>query len=289
MYIEVTGARLFFDVEGSKLVCDGPVMRERPTVLCLHGGPGLDHSFFRPGFSTLARVAQVIYLDQRGHGRSDRCTPDTWSLARWGDDVREFCDVLGIERPVVLGTSFGGYVAMAYAVRHPQHPAKLVLISTALRGTGNPIRRRRVLDAFERRGGVAAREAVREGFDARTPQAYEAFSRVCGPLYNNRPIDSDAAKRIIRNPTVLPHFEGAGAEGVVFDLSAELWRLRCPTLVVAGDDDPMTPPSELKEIVKALPRGVARLERISGAGHGIYRDQPERLLQLVSAFVASSV
>src|SRR5262249_37430691 len=127
MFVRVGDVRLFFDVEGPKLVPEGPLMRERPTLLCLHGGPGLDHSAHRPAFSALSTIAQVIYLDQRGHGRSDRSVPEQWNLAQWADDVRGFCEVLGLERPIVMGTSFGGYVAMKYATRYPEHPAKLIL------------------------------------------------------------------------------------------------------------------------------------------------------------------
>ena len=70
MHTVVNGVRLFFDVEGAGLVPDGPALRERPTLLLLHGGPGLDHSVYKPAFSTLADVAQVVFLDHRGNGRS---------------------------------------------------------------------------------------------------------------------------------------------------------------------------------------------------------------------------
>src|SRR6059036_1567350 len=128
MRIAIGDVRLFFEVEGEKFTVDGPVMREKPTLLLLHGGPGFDHSLYKPGYSELADVAQVIYLDHRGNGRSDAGPKESWTLAQWGDDVRAFCDALGIVKPIVLGVSFGGMVAMAYAARHPSHPAKLVLI-----------------------------------------------------------------------------------------------------------------------------------------------------------------
>src|SRR5260370_12938559 len=70
MHVSVNGVRLFFDVEGAKLVPDGPVMREKPTLLMLHGGPGSDHSIYRPAYSALADVAQIVYLDHRGNRRS---------------------------------------------------------------------------------------------------------------------------------------------------------------------------------------------------------------------------
>jgi len=75
----------------------------------LHGGPGFDHASFKPDFSHVAEIAQVVYLDHRGNGRSDRGDPAKWKLAQWGDDVRAFCEALEIERPIVLGVSFGGW------------------------------------------------------------------------------------------------------------------------------------------------------------------------------------
>ena len=66
MHVLVNGVRLFFDIEGAKLVPDGPVMREKPTLLLLHGGPGFDHSIYKPAYSALADIAQIIYLDHRG-------------------------------------------------------------------------------------------------------------------------------------------------------------------------------------------------------------------------------
>jgi pimeloyl-ACP methyl ester carboxylesterase len=71
MHIRVNGVRLFFDVEGTGLVPDGPVMREKPTLLLLHGGPGFDHSIYKPAYSALADITQIIYLDHRGNGRSE--------------------------------------------------------------------------------------------------------------------------------------------------------------------------------------------------------------------------
>jgi pimeloyl-ACP methyl ester carboxylesterase len=73
MHVSIGDVRLFVDVSGPALVPDGGAMRERPTVVMLHGGPGIDHSPFKqPIFSPLTEIAQVIYYDQRGHGRSDR-------------------------------------------------------------------------------------------------------------------------------------------------------------------------------------------------------------------------
>jgi proline iminopeptidase len=277
--VRVGDVSLFFDVEGAGLVPDGPRMRERPTLLLLHGGPGFDHSSFKPLFSRLADVAQVVYLDHRGNGRSDRGTSERWNLAQWGDDVRAFCEALGIERPVVLGQSFGGMVAMSYAVRHPDHPARLVLSSTTAR-----TRMDRVLDAFERLGGAEAREAARRYWDEPGAKTLPDYARLCFPLYSRTTLDPDANARTLWNFDVM--FQFIGGEDRSFDLLPELGRVRCPTLVLSGEWDPITPPDDAEDIARALPPGLGRLERFPDCGHGVFRDRPDQALALLREFIA---
>ena len=155
MFIEVNGAKLFFDVEGAGLIPDGPRMKTKPTLVLLHGGPGFDHTMYKPAFSVLADIVQILYFDHRGNGRSTGGSPETWNLTQWGDDVKGLCDALGIEKPIVYGGSFGGFVAQAYATRHPDHPAKLVLASTAAR-----VDFQTIFAAFERIGGQHARSVA---------------------------------------------------------------------------------------------------------------------------------
>src|SRR6185295_12783554 len=124
MRVLVDGVRLFFDVDGAKLVPDGPWMRERPTVILLHPGPGFDHGLFKVQIGPwLAAGTQVVYLDMRGAGRSDAGPPEEHRLERWADDVHGLCEALRIERPVVLGIGFGSLVALQYAIRYPSQPA----------------------------------------------------------------------------------------------------------------------------------------------------------------------
>jgi pimeloyl-ACP methyl ester carboxylesterase len=125
------GVRLFVDIEGAGLVPQGASMREKPTPVLLHGGPGYDHSGFKPAFSRLADVAQIVYFDHRGHGRSDRRPPSEWTLDTFADDVVRLCDALGVTNPIVLGQSFGGFVAQRYLARHPAHAGKVILSSTS--------------------------------------------------------------------------------------------------------------------------------------------------------------
>src|SRR5258708_16052950 len=108
MHVSVNGVRLFFDVEGAKFVPDGPLMREKPVLLMLHGGPGADHSIYRPAYSALADVAQIVYLDHRGNGRSEDGPRESWNLAQCADDLPAFFDALATVDPIVLAAPFCG-------------------------------------------------------------------------------------------------------------------------------------------------------------------------------------
>jgi proline iminopeptidase len=278
MRAKVGDVNLFFDVEGAKLRPEGSKMREVPTVVLLHGGPGFDHSNFKPDFSRLAEIAQIVYLDHRGNGRSERGDPKKWNLEQWGDDVRAFCDVLEIEHPIVLGISFGGMVAMSYASRHPDHPAKLVLSSTAAR-----IRIDRSLAMFEKLGGAEVRDAARRFFDAPSSVTVEDFQKKCFPVYNRTPMGPEFTKRAVTNFDLT--FEFFRNESRSFNLLPGLSRIKCPTLIAAGVLDPITPLDDSKDIAAAMTPGVARLEVFEDAGHGAHRDQPDRFFKLLNEFI----
>ena len=267
MYVGVNGTRLFFDVEGAKLVPDGPAMRERPTVVLLHGGPGFDHSTYRPSFGALADVAQLVYYDHRGQGRSDKSDPSHWNLAQWADDLRGLCDALGIERPIVFGNSFGGMVAMAYAARHPEHPAKLVFSSTA---THQDLEL--VVARFGELGGPEVADAARRFWEEPGGDTLGDYLRVAFPFYGRAPRDPDANARTVWALDVMFHF--LGGEMRTMDLAPGLARVRCPTLLLAGDRDPVCPIEQALEIAAALPAEHVRFERFPDCGHGVFRDDP---------------
>jgi pimeloyl-ACP methyl ester carboxylesterase len=286
MHVRVNRVQLFFDVEGAKLVPDGPVMREKPTLLLLHGGPGFDHSIYRPAYSALADIAQVIFLDHRGNGRSEDGPSEAWNLAQWGDDVRAFCDVLGIANPIILGVSFGGMVALAYATRHPAHPSKLVLISTE--AAGDTHRERRVA-LFERFGGPEVGALARRRFlevQGHTDQAsLDAWRRLAFPLYIRTPRDLDMARRVISRSEVLHWFTKPGGESHTFNMFPDLGRIQCPTLVLGGEDDPMLPVECQADIAAALPAHLVRFERFPDCGHAVVPDAPERAMTVIRAFI----
>jgi pimeloyl-ACP methyl ester carboxylesterase len=280
MHVEVNGTDLWFDVDGPAVVPDGLEMRERPTVVLLHGGPGsYDHSYLKPDFGRLSRAAQVIYLDLRAHGRSARDDPASWSFDLCADDLRVFCDTLGITRPVVFGHSMGGFIAMVYAARHPGHAGALVFQSTNAR-----FDLARLVEGFREAGGDEVARIAERHYGGDPSVTDDEWER--GRVLFGRWVPGEQERaRILRNPEV----NATGMELLRrFDVLGDLARVDCSTLVCVGEIDPVTPVAAAREIVDALPAGRARLEVIEGAGHFPWRDAPDRYWPLVSDFVATA-
>jgi proline iminopeptidase len=280
LYAQLNNARLFYDTVGSHLALGADRMEVRPTLIALHGGPGFDHAPMRPYFDRFADTHQVLYLDHRGNGRSTGA-PDTWTLAQWGADVKALCDQLGIEKPVVFGVSFGGMVAMSYAAQFPDHPAKLILASTAAR-----LRLDETYRIMEEKGGSRAREVAKLAFEQGDEGAMAEYLTACLPLYNPRPDPEGAVSRkraIIRNDVARHFFLG---EMRTMDFRESLSRLQCPTLVLAGAHDPITPIACSEEIAARSPASLVDLLTFADAGHGVHRDEPEGTETAMRAFLS---
>lgn len=281
MRVAVNGVQLYVDVEGAGLVADGPVMREKPTLILLHGGPGADHSIYKPGFSRLSDIAQVVYYDHRGCGRSEDGPREHWTLAQWADDLKALCDTLGIDKPIVLGSSFGGFVAQAYATRHPDHAGKLILISTAAK-----IDFQAIYNAFAQFGGPEAGRIAQTYWSSPSPETRAPYLERCIPLYRaKRTGPPDWAQRaILRNETG-QWFNGPANEHGRMDFREALGTVTCPVLLMAGECDPITPFAFNEEIAQHLPAGHVQFERFADCGHGIVEDDPERYFRTIREFI----
>ncbi len=278
MQVEVNGTRLWFDVDGPLFVPAGSRMATRPTIVFVHGGPGgYDHSYFKPHFDPLKRDAQLVFLDLRDHGRSARHDVEDWSLEVCADDLRAFCDALGIERPIVLGHSMGGMIALSYAVRHPGHAGALVQLSSMAR-----FDLERLAEGFRRIGGDEVAELARRDFGGE-PVSDDESARVFAAFGPTIPSPDELARRK-GNPAL-------GVPGMAklraFDVVAGLAAIGCPTLVCVGELDPVTPVAAATEIVESLPPGLGRLEVIEGAGHFPWLDAPDRVLDAIRQFAVS--
>jgi proline iminopeptidase len=276
--VDVNGTRLWFDVDGPGLVPDGSDMRKQPTLVLVHGGPGVwDHSYFKPDFAQLAEYVQVVYLDLRGHGRSDWGDTAVWNFETCADDLRAFCDAVGIARPIVLGHSMGGPIVLLYGARHPGHAAGLIVQSGFARFDILLL-----VEAVRRVAGDEVAEIAGRSFrgEAVTDEEWAGVYAAYGPHVP----DENQRARPRRNLDL----NEPGMDLVRrIDIVDELGRIDVPTLVLVGELDPITPVGAAEEIVAALPEGLGRLEVNEGAGHWAWKDAPDRYWAMILDFIRS--
>ena len=278
MQVDVNGMRLWFDVDGPALVPDRSQMRHRPTVLLVHGGPGVyDHSYFKPDFAQLAEHAQVVYLDLRGHGRSTWGDAAEWSLEACADDVRAFCDTVGIDRPIVFGHSMGAPITLLYGARHPGHAAGLIVLGGFARWDLP-----RLVEGFRRMAGDEVAEIARRSYVGEDVPDGE-WDRVYAAFGTHVP-DEDRRAGTPKN-LQLNSYGGDVIRQV--DIVDQLSRIESPTLVCVGELDPVTPVAASEEIATSLPEGIAQLEVIARAGHFTWLDTPDRFWPVIVEFVHS--
>ena len=281
MKVHANGVDLFFDIEGTKLVADGPWMRERPTLILLPTGPGLDHTLYKAHVgSALAEDAQVVYLDLRGAGRSDWSSEEHWTLDTWVADLAGFCDALELERPLLLGTGVGGVVALLYAARHPERVERLVLVSTVARYVHT-----RVIALFDRLGGATAGEIAARYFADPTETTFAEYMRVCVPLYTRRALSPNAVARMEMNTALIANWDRSGRRD--YDVREEAALVRCPTLLLNGEEDPASALVGAEELAAALPPELVTFRTYADTGHGVFRDRPDAI-GVVREFLAAA-
>lgn len=281
MRVSIGDVAIWFDVDGVKLIAADDKLVERKTIVVLHGGPGYDHGYLKPELQALSEVAQVVFIDQRGQGRSDVGTSRSWTLDQWADDVVSFCDALDIKKPILLGTSFGGFVAFAAAARHPEFARGLVILASAAYSD-----REQTIARFGELGGHGAAQATR-GFFAQPgdDNAFGAFFQACLPLYARKGFDPASLARCILRPELRVHFFRPGGEYGAFDYRAGLEACRAPTLMLHGRLDPVVPVAAAEATAAAFAPGTAKLIVYEDSAHDLIRDRWDDVLADTIRFV----
>ncbi|MGH7566662.1 MAG: alpha/beta fold hydrolase [Gemmatimonadota bacterium] len=258
-------------------------------ILCLHGGPGMDSSYFfpdvgvwGPGLRALAAEHHVVTYDQRGCGGSG--VPDVdqpLALSRHVDDVEQVSAALGFERPTVLAHSFGSVLAILFALQHPDRLSRLVIIGGAPTREFMAGYRRAVADELppevqERLAGIQTQEidddAMRERF------------RLALPLYFHRRLSDEERESLLSTISFSARVNRAVAAGLDrYDLSPALPHVRVPALVIYGTSDRVVQPEYQLEFRGRLL--TARFVAFQESGHFPFLEEPEPFARVVHYFV----
>jgi pimeloyl-ACP methyl ester carboxylesterase len=227
-------------------------------LVMVHGFP-LDHSLWRHQLDALASRCRVIAPDLRGYGESD-APPPPYRMRDFAEDLRALTDHLRLEQVILGGLSMGGYIALAFADRYPERLRGFALLATRADPDSAEGRRGRIETAARaRQDGVAA-------------LADDLAARILG----DRPVDSEVAACLHRMilATSLDGLIGSlEAMAARPDTHPVLATLECPSLVVVGSEDHLTPPACAREMAAAL-RDVELVE-VPAAGHLVVLERPE--------------
>ncbi len=284
MFAKVNGYKIFFDVEGLQFVPDGPIMREKPVCLVLHGGPGSDHSHFMPDLSPLSEYCQLIYIDDRNTGRSERIDYTTNTIKQNVEDIEALREYLGLEKVFVLGQSYGGMKAQYYASHFPEHLYGVMIICTAANAAGI---------ANERVAKHILEYGTQEQYDIWTTGAlqngtitFHEYLEKMLPLYHGKGKFKgqeaiEGQFRSITNDDIVRYqFNGELAS---FDLIPDLKKVDLPCLVMAGEQDFICDVDANREIAEAIPG--AQFHIIPGASHEVFADCPEIVFPILKSFI----
>lgn len=278
MFATIDGVHIFYQPAGSE---------SGYPLIALHGGPGFDHTELSPWLDPLGDMFRLIYVDERGQGRSDRVDPTTLTLARFAEDVTKLASALGFERYALLGHSFGSFITLAHAVEFGDATHYIISGGTAsFTKTAPEIEAN--LAAFE---PVELREQVTQSWalepQAKTDEDVDRLWQMQAPFHFYRS-DTDAYRRYmaaststVYSPEVLAYFSEHEYPIEYEDRLATVTR---PTLVITGQYDRTCTPRAASELHAGIPG--SELVILPDAGHMTFVEQPGMYFAALRDFFA---
>ena len=243
----------------------------RTPLVCAHGGPGSTHNYFRP-IERLADERPVVLYDQIGCGRSDRPDDVTWTLAVFTEELRQLREQLGLDRIHLLGTSWGGMLALEHALEQHDSVRSLVLSSTLASAEEWVVEAKRLSDAID-----GDEDDVLEEFERR-----HFFRGAAEPLELVR-MREEKSKTVYEAMWGPNEWTMTGALAG-WDVRPRLRELKMPTLILRGAHDLSTP-----AISKTLTDGIPHAREVvfAESSHTPVLEETERYLRVLRDFLYS--
>jgi proline iminopeptidase len=252
-----------------------------PTVLTIHGGPGTDHSFFRPYLDPLAEDRQVVYFDLPGHGQS--APPTDYGLDTMAMAIGEVRDTLEVDHVSLIGSSYGGFLSLLYTLQKPGAVASLILVDTS----ASYGFRQESLETARQRGTpsmLAALDRLWNG-SLQTDEEFHAAWRKILPLYFHqlqqreiRRIADGSSYRLETRKQILPTFQN-------YDVRHQLTTIDVPSLVMVGRHDWITSVAQAEELAARLAH--SELLIFEESGHYPFIEETGSFLQKIQNWLTA--
>jgi pimeloyl-ACP methyl ester carboxylesterase len=269
--------------DGYKMFVEEVGDGDAPPLIVLHGGPGLDHTMFRPYLDLLGDEFRLLYVDERGQGRSERTDPTTLTLEVFARDVDLLAEALELEEFALLGHSFGAIIAAWHATE--LGTAAAYVISGG--GDSSEALMADVEASLEALGdeGAAIAESWEQEKTVQTDQELKELLRAQMPFHFHGDPPPGYADDTVGSPEVLRHFANVGYGD--FDYTPRLGEVDKPTLVVVGEHDRTTTPRAARVLHDGIPG--SELHVVRDAGHMSFVEKPDDYLPVVTAFLRKRV
>ncbi|WP_099159628.1 alpha/beta fold hydrolase [Virgibacillus ndiopensis] len=281
MYAAVNQTKLFFDVNGDGVtIRDGDII-QKPVMFVLHGGPGGSHLNFKPHLDTLTEQVQLVYVDQRGCGYSEEGDPETYTLEQNVADIDALREYLGLEKIWILGHSYGGMVAMQYALQYQEKLSGLVLCTTS-----SSYRFIEKAKAFvEENGNEEQKKYAYKLWDGdfQSEEELQEYYHVMDSLYAITSAKPSSKKKAKVKRSYQALNQGFGGFLRSFDITDQLKNIKVPTLILAGRYDWITPVSENEVIHQEISNSSFHV--LENSSHSLFVDQNEESLSLIGEFL----
>jgi proline iminopeptidase len=252
-------------------------------VILLHGGPGLDHTHMSPWLDGLGDEFRLIYIDERGQGRSDRVDPATLSLEVFAEDVDLLAEALGLEEFALLGHSFGAIVATKHAI--DRGTAAAYVISAGGDSSELMMADLEVSLAAMGEAGKPIAESWEQEKTVQTDEELAELLRVQMPFHFAGEVPPGFDDRLVGSPEVLRHFARNGYGD--FDYAPDLTRISRPTLVIVGEHDRGTTPRAARVLHEGIPG--SELVMVPEAGHMSFVESPDAYIGAVRTFLREAL
>ena len=286
MYANVNGTKIFFDVEGLEYVPDGPKMRQRPVCFVLHGGPGGEHSHFLPTFSKMAETMQLIYVDDRNCGRSERGDITKSSIKQNVEDLEALRKYLGLGKVFLYGHSYGGIKAQRYMIDYPDSLHGVILSDCR----ANSDHREDSFKVVEQRGTPEQVALYKKMLAHREAVDLSSYMETMCNIYNYRCNTTEQVQAILDGERRCICNDDVGVWQAANDLSEEnfnqlpeLRNTHVPTLILVGKYDQVTPVAYSVDLHEAMPH--SELHIIDESCHECFCDRPDYVFPCVADFV----